>query len=432
MASPWAERPAVAVTVVVCAVVLWSIVLRMREDFIAQRDAAAGPVRNADAPGELMLRVGEGYAFGVGPRPRSERDVCDVYCLDILLESCDLRCPSGSAQVLEPVTSAGLPETAAAAAALIVDAPRAMPQRELTLLTRPRPNAAGLGFLRTRDGATLALWLKEVVDDPDVTARQVRIGYAPVPVADGGGALRLPRRAGVPSDAVLRSIRTARAFGRRMPNRGLVTRLDGEFRAVDTDLAKWDEELRRAEVPALPGECRVGTGLFDFQLLTIAELTDQHVSLFGGTLFVGSLGRDASIELHGYGAVGVAEDLVGFLSSDANAYLFVGDDVYGRLTMRGQTTAVVLGNVHGSILLRGKGDLFVRGEILGTLDCEGAGECGLFLQAFRSRADLEQMGGSNDVTVYVNLSDLPPGRHEGIGRWRAVVAGGAWWEQLVR
>src|SRR5262245_29918722 len=97
------------------------------------------------AAGECTLRIGDGYIFGEQTlRGRDEREQVDLYCQDIHFDV-SLHCPHGAAEALAPLTAVGLPETAAAAAALLADAPTTITPGDLLLREKPQTRSAGLG-----------------------------------------------------------------------------------------------------------------------------------------------------------------------------------------------------------------------------------------------------------------------------------------------
>ena len=366
------------------------------------------------AAGECTVRIGDGYIFGEQTvRGRDEREQVDLYCQDIR-EEVSLHCPHGAAEALAPLTAIGLPQTATAAAALLVDAPTTIAPGDLWLRSRPEPRSAGLGIVRSHSGVTFKVWLVEVTTHADALERAARIRYAPVPQVDGGGALDLPRIQGAPPAKALQLIRTALEMGKRIPNQGFHSYLAGDFSAVEE-----------------PGpETSIGPGAHN---VVFGLLSDQKITATAqAAVFAERLGPNASILLEHGGAGVIGSDLEGLLRTDGYAYLFVGGDVTGTLDIRSYTTAVVMGDVRGRIRVGSYTDLYVRGRILGALDTARSGWSRFYFQSFMSRADLERLSGNHQITVHLRLSDLLPGKHNGIGEWGDVIVGDPIWQTLAR
>lgn len=362
---------------------------------------------------ECTLRIGDGYVFGDhSVRRRDERGVVDIYCQDIR-DDVSLHCPGGCAHASPPMTGIGLPETAAAAAVLLVDAPMALDDHTLHLSRQPTSRSAGIGFVR-RQTDTLKVWVVDIGDHPDALERTVRLGFGPVPARDGGGALQLPTRLGAPPAPTLQAIREAMRIGGTIPGDSFSSQMDGEFTVL--------------------GDLPPTTRLAGPAHVTVDFLSSQQVQVAdGGAVFVGGrIGRDAGIVLQRGGAAGVAEDLEGRLRTDGYAFLFVGRDLLGTLDIRSYTTAVVLGDVRGTIRVRSYTNLFVRGRLLGSLDLDGSGWCTFYFQSFLGRAEVEQLPGNRSITLHLMQSDLPPGKHQGVGKWREVIVGDRVWERLAR
>lgn len=366
------------------------------------------------AAAELTMHIGEGYVFGEGAlRARDDRDQADLYCQDIR-HGASLYCSEGAGPALAPMTAIGLPESAPAAARLVLDAPAVLAARNLHLVAKPTPKHPGLGFVRARDGRTFKLWLLEEVGHPDALERKVRIGFAEVQATEGGGQFQLPTQLGAPPAATLQNIRDAIAIGGRIPGSNFHQYLEGAFQSV--------------------GQLGAETKLREDQFVSVAELSGQKVTADRrAAIFVaGRLRADASIVLASGGAAGVGEDLEGTMRTDGYGYVFVGRDVLGTLDLRSYATATVLGDVRGKIRVRSYIDLYVRGRMLGTLDLKGSCWSTFYFQSFLGRADLERLKGSKQVTLHLRVSDLAPGRHTDIGQWREVIVGDPVWEKLAR
>lgn len=381
-------------------------------EVIADSTLATGHVDLSTAT--LTLRIGLGYVFGeAGLRPRTDRDEVDLYCQDIR-HGASLHCPRGAAPALAPMTAIGLPPTAAAAADLLLDAPTILAERNLHLASTPNPKQPGLGFVQSQSGTVYKLWLLEILGHPDALERQARIGFAAVPTVKDGGQLQLPQALGSPSAATLQHIRNAIAMGERVPGSSFHSMMDGAFTSMQSLHAE--------------------TTLRDGQFVAIDELTHQKIEATGdAAIFVaGNMRTDASIVLTRGGAVGIGRDLHGVLRTDGYGYLFVGRDVTGTLDLRSYAEVVVLGDVRGTIRVRSYVSLLVRGRMLGTLDLEGSCWSTFYFQSFLGRADLERLEGTGQVTLHLRTSDLAPGRHTGIGKWREVIVGDPLWQELAK
>lgn len=379
---------------------------------IADSTLANGHVDLAAAT--LTLRIGAGYVFGEsGLRPRTDRDEVDLYCQDIR-HGASLHCPRGAGPALAPMTAIGLPQTAAAAAVFVIDAPTVLAERNLHLASKPTAKQPGLGFVQSQSGTVYKLWLLEILGHPDALERQVRIGFAAVPAIKGGGQFQLPRALGSPPAATLQHIREAITMGKRVPGFNFHSNMDGAFTSMESLNA--DTTLRAG------------------QFVAIDELTHQKIQATGeAAVFVaGNMRTDASIVLTSGGAVGIGRDLHGVLRTDGYGYLFVGRDVTGTLDLRSYAKVVVLGDVRGTIRVRSYVNLLVRGRMLGTLDMKGSCWSTFYFQSFLSRADLERFEGTGQVTLHLRISDLEPGRHTGIGKWREVIVGDPLWQELAK
>ena len=70
--------------------------------------------------------------------------------------------------------------------------------------------------------------------------------------------------------------------------------------------------------------------------------------------------------------------------------------------------------------------------LLGTIDAERSGWCTFWFETYHARHELESMGEHfREVTLHVHASDLPAGKHEGVGSWRKVIVGDRAWEKIT-
>jgi hypothetical protein len=379
---------------------------------------AANPQEVPLAENEVWLAIGDGYVFGEpSVRRDAPRDRLDLYCQDIH-QVVSLACPHGARGGLLPLSAVGLPVEPAKAAALLVDAPVDLPDRNLTLQPRVSPGSPGVGFVRAGDGRTLRLHLVALEHHPEALQRRARIAFVEVPAVAGGGEFRLASVDGkrtVPV-AAREVIRRALAYDKAdLGSMNFVDHLGTDFEVV-RDLR---EELVLESARHL---------LIETPLATKVSFP-RRGSLFGAA----GIAEEGVVTLDSYSAVGCAGDMAGRVDVKSYGLVYIDGDLTGTVNVNSYATVIIEGSLRGTLRVRSYTSLLLRGRVYGTLDCKGSCWSTFFFEAPHTREDLERMGdGFGSVTLHLKSSDLSDGKHEKVGSWREVIVGDPVWKGLAR
>lgn len=366
--------------------------------------------------GRVWLSIGDTVTFGEDAVPRAQLgiDDFDIYCQDIR-HGTSLLCPNGSLPAMSPISSVGLPSTAESAVDLIKDAPLHLAKQNLLLTEKPSVNMAGIGFVMARSGVVYRVHLEATKDHPDALQRRVLIGFSKMQQVEGGGLIHLPAVDGslVSDENTPYLLSRALVAGGLMPGSGFVSYV-----------AHKDHEI----VERLEGELTV-----EGEHLIVKEAIRSKITVSNGSLILESgIDRGASIELsHGSGLV-VGGDVHGKIQNTGYGFIYLAGNLIGEMTHHSYATAVIEGDLIGTLHLKSYTDVLIRGRLIGTLHASGSCWSTVYLESFISRQQLVDMKGDSSVTLHLASSDLLPGKHEKIGRWRAVIVADPVWNTLRR
>ncbi len=369
------------------------------------------------AEGTAILRIGDGYVFGEDhARPAADEAHVDLLCEDIR-GGATLACPAGALAADLPLAAVGLPDTPTGAAALLVDAPPDLPQRHATLAPRPQPERAGVALVRARAGKTFKVWLEEERGDPNALKRLVRLGYAEVPVVEGGGVLRLPTTQPAGKDAaptVAEVERLAKA-GASIPGGDFTNFLGGPWERFTPP----DGEIKSTK----------GTRLLIDPPLRSTLIIDGS---YGGAYAVGGVAEGGVLENRTYAGFAVRGDMAGKVRIRSYAYLHVTGDLTGEVDVGSYATIVIDGDLRGTLKVRSYVTLLLRGRLFGKIDPSGSCWSTFWFQGWRSRAEIEGMEGRfSQVTLHLEQTDAPPGKLDPTpGTWREVIVADPGWKKI--
>ena len=203
-----------------------------------------GETRSSFAPGTANLRIGDWYTFG---QDQATDEGGDILCQDIR-HGASLRCPHGTLPVDLPLGVLGLPKQSAELAALVVDAPDALPRRDAWVRSHPSDRDAGVVLIRSAAERTYKVWLVKEEPHAEALQRRVHLAWAEVPVKPGGGVARLATSKGVDvAGPTQKDIRRIIAAGRAVPGDSFADQLSGTYVRPD----EWPEKLslRKQRVP---------------------------------------------------------------------------------------------------------------------------------------------------------------------------------------
>jgi hypothetical protein len=364
-----------------------------------------------------VLAIGDGYVFGEDRvRPGAEASSVDVVCQD-LRDGASLRCPHGAVGAVVPLAAVGLPKKPTEVAALTPDAPAHVPDGDAWLLPRSVREHPGIAFVRGGDGRTWRVVLLAFETHPDARLRRARVGYAEVPSVEGGGVVRLPttRRATDHPILTTGTLKAISAEGSRIPGDSFAHQVLGAYERL----------------PERPPELV----LEEEKYLLVDEPLDTSVTIrrSGAVLAAGGVAPQGKVVVDSYGGAAVRGDMAGLLHTKSYGYLHVEGDVTGTVRLDSYTTLVVGGDVRGKVEVRSYAKFLLRGRVLGTVDVQGACWSTFYFQGYWTREAIEAFGrGFGQVTLHVESSDLPVGKHEGVGSWRSVTVADPVWETLRR
>jgi hypothetical protein len=368
--------------------------------------------------GTAVLRIGDGYVFGEDRvRTEFEEANVDVVCEDIRADL-TLGCPHGALAADVPLAAVGLPDTSTGAAALVLDAPIALPERHATLILRPHDKASGIALVKSAAGKTFKVWLLEARRDTHALRRLVRIAYAEVPAVDGGGVMRVATTSplGSAETPTVSELRRLMKVGASVPS--------GDANYFDR---KWERFTPTDD----ESKIRNGVGvLLDAPLRKKVTIESNYGAAYA------SAGVDTGgvLENRTYAGFAVRGDMAGAVRFGSYGYLHISGDLIGEVDAGSYATIVIDGDILGTLKVRSYVILLLRGRLLGKIDVDGACWSTFYFQGFRSRAELEAIpGNKRQITLHVESSDAPAGKIEGsIGTWRDVIVGDPAWKKIER
>jgi hypothetical protein len=316
-----------------------------------------------------------------------------------------------------PHGAVGLPEQPERAAALVEDAPRAQPERNLELTERTSPQRVGLGFVRAADGKVYLLHLVRIEHHPEALERRALVRWKAVPEAEKGGELRLPTVDGkkpIPVET-RESLRRALEYEQSLRSASFVNHLRGTYETVAGLLPETKVESQR------------------FLLLDQPLTTKLAFPNGGGAFAHQGIAAEGVVSLESYSGIGTRGDMAGQIDVRSYGYVYIDGDLTGTVNIGSYTTIIVEGDLKGTLKVRSYTDFLLRGRITGTLDCNGSCWSTFYFERHMTQEDLERLGpGFRSVTLHLRSSDLPDGKHEKIGSWREVIVGDPLWKKLAR
>lgn len=369
------------------------------------------------APGTATLRIGDGYVFGDDhARPGATESEVDLLCQDIR-GGVTLACPRGALPADLPLRAVGLPNTADLAAMLLSDAPHDLPERHASLSARPSAVRTGIALVRGANGATYKVWLLEERADVNALLRLVKLGYAEVPVTDGGGVLRIgvSRPLGLERAPTLGDVKRLVQVGRSIPGSSFANFLEGAYEAFDP--------------PA--GE----TVLDNESFLVLDGPLRSTLSLRGGAVYAAhGVDSEGRLRNSGYAAFAVKGDMAGKIDVQSYAYIHIQGDLVGEVDAGSYATVVIDGDVRGTLKVRSYVTLLLRGRVIGKIDPTGACWSTFWFAGTHFRSAVEGMEGNfGQVTLHVEASDAPQGKVDPpLGSWREVIVADPAWSKLGR
>lgn len=380
--------------------------------------AAEQPADAADAPfpsGEAVLHVGECYVFGESAaRPRRDSEDADLVCLEIT-GSASLRTPHGAHVADLPVAAVGVPSDASAVAALVKDAPPDLPARDVQLGRSTGSQHSGVGLVRAGDGRTFKVNVLEIVSDPDVLRRRVRLAYAEVPVAPGGGLVHTVTGARVDA-TTLGDLERIFAAGRAIPGSSFTN-----FLASDAyeRLGEMPQELKLKEPKYV---------VVDEPLSTSIEF-----SAYSGLVANGGIEASGKVRIRSYTGVAVRGDMAGEIDVQSYAYVHVSGSLTGKLRINSYATVVIDGDLTGEVTCASYTTFLLRGRLLGKLSIQSGGSK-FWFQTYMSRGDAEAIAGEGGRSSELHLrsSDTQAGKYEDFQGWQRVFVGDDAWGVIVR
>lgn len=157
-----------------------------------------------------------------------------------------------------------------------------------------------------------------------------------------------------------------------------------------------------------------------------------------GSVFASKgVGKNGTLHLDSYGAIGVLGPMRGRIDLDSYGYIFIDGVMDGTLNLESYSTVVLKQGLSGTVLLRSYTDMLIQGPITGTIDANGSCWSTLYFDGKYSKAELEAMspakgrGDFQQLTLHVKASeDLAIGEYENVGTWRKVIVGDKFWDKF--
>jgi hypothetical protein len=171
----------------------------------------------------------------------------------------------------------------------------------------------------------------------------------------------------------------------------------------------------------------------DTDLAVVAMLQSDVAIPNRGSLYLPhGMGRRGRVALKSYSAVLIEGDMDGVIDVVSYGYLHITGNLNGTVNCNSYATVVIDGNVGGLLRVRSYVTLYLGGRVLdpgAELDAGGF-RTTFYFSSFTPRAVIESFPVNKSFTLQVRESDLSPGRHEGIGRWKEVIVGDPLWRVL--
>lgn len=368
--------------------------------------------------GTIELRVGQGHVFGTAEAlDVFDPEDVDIICLDIR-SGAALRAPHGVMEAEYPLHISGEIPTLEVGFEELADAPMALPGRHVWVRSASQSASSGIALVRSTLGTSFKLRLSELSGALDVRERSVRLRYVEVEALRGGGVIPMP-------EAVLATPTTEKVLERAKEIVERAGDLPGNHRSmlsenyVTLDMQTLEDGLE------LDVERSIA---FDAPLSGAVHLKR------GGALFAPyGVSRDGAIEYGGYTGVIVDGDMAGRIVADSYGYVYISGDLTGEILCESYSTVVVEGDVTGIVHMGSYVSLFLGGSFRGGTLPQMNGSCWstIYIDGYTSRSELETLVGDDQVTVHLHRSDLVPGSHKDVGKWREVVVGDEVWSQMA-
>ena len=384
------------------------------------QDANSATGKEPIKTGQTILRIREAYVFGqdraVPLTDDFDEEKADLICQDIR-HGISLATPHGALPVRAPFVSGRQKIQALTVFRLLKDAPLNLTNRNASIPSEPQALDAGVAVIKARNGKVYKVRVAHLHGDPRVWNRRVRIEYAVIPQAEGGGFVQLPGQPrSLPlsqaSNAKLQKFRSTA----RVPGSGFKSFMEGEYESISKLPAKLELENRSYVALSEPLDSLI--------------VTNAH----SGVLAEQGIEKKGKIQVRSYTAVLVDGDMHGTIDVGSYAYVHIRGNLTETINCDSYATVIVDGDILGSLAVKSYVTLLLRGKIpkpKTSLHVRGSCWSTFFFDSKHTQKELLSMPATRQITLHVRESDLASGSHKNIGGWQEVIVADDAWRRLA-